>query len=98
MWPWRWRLRAIDWDLPTVAGTELFAMTYPDGEMKELKAIQETVPVYQEKLRLARDVHMLGGREWPEELKTGVPLKWTLILEPHDLIRVPENLRRAPED
>ena len=60
---------AIDWELEPVDGTELFATSYPAGERKELKAIQETVPVYQKKLRLARDLHMLGGREWPPELE-----------------------------
>jgi len=56
----------IDWQTEEVEGLEYFDVEYPEAEMLRLEAINETVPVYEGRLRLIRDVRFgqaddLGG-------------------------------------
>jgi hypothetical protein len=60
---------AVDWQMKEVGGAEFLEPVFPAAETKHLPAIQETVPVYQGAMRVLRDVHILGGREFPEELQ-----------------------------
>lgn len=59
----------IDWQIDDIAGVELPAVDYPEAVKKHLAAIGETVPVYQGKLRLVRDLRVLGGPDPPEGLE-----------------------------
>ena len=110
---------AIDWQIAEADGIEALAAAYPPSRDKHLPAIGETVPVYENELRVLRDVHLLGGRELPEVLQgrkevvleggfkyqacddkkcyrpTTIPMRWTFALEEHDLVRVPETIRRG---
>ncbi len=112
---------AIDWQMESHEGIEIDAAAYPASKDKHLPAIAETVPVYEGKLRIVRDLHLLGGRSMPDVLKgqtevvlTGVfkyqacddrkcyrpatlPMQWTFSLEEHDLVRVPDAMRRVRE-
>ena len=109
---------AIDWQISMAEGTELLDVEYPAPESKYLPAIKETVPVYREPMRIVRDFHMLGSREFSDALEgknriefegrfryqacdagrcyapAEIPLTWVFDLEPHDLVRVPEEMRR----
>ena len=60
---------AIDWRMPAVEGAEVLDAEYPPAGMKHLPAIDETVPVYENSVRILRDLHTLGGREFPEVLQ-----------------------------
>ncbi len=53
--------KAVDWSLEETAGIAFEDASYPAGEWKHLPAIQETVPVYHEGLKLVRDVHLVGS-------------------------------------
>ena len=59
---------SLKWTAPAVAGVEIPAPVLPEPDLKHLPAIDETVPVYSGSVRLLRDIHVLGGREFPEEL------------------------------
>lgn len=109
----------VDWTMDAVEGAEFLETDFPPSTTMHLPAIQETVPVYESKLRLTRDIHLLGGRHMPEVLKgvdslktsgtlryqacdakgcyppDTIPLEWTFELKPHDLTRVPDEIRRA---
>lgn len=112
----------IDWQVTQTPGADLEEVSYPEAEMMHLPAIRETVPVYDETLRIVRDLRVEGSREFDELLKgkeslilegefvyqacdakkcyrpASVPLKWTFTLEEHDLVRVPEEIKRVAED
>ena len=55
--------------MPGADGAELVEPTYPPAETMHLAAIDETVPVYYDAIRIVRDVHLLGSRELPDVLK-----------------------------
>lgn len=59
----------IDWQIEGIEGTELPEVEYPEAKVKHLPAIDETVPVYEGKLRLVRDLRVLGGPNPPEGLE-----------------------------
>lgn len=110
---------AIEWRVAETPGAELKAVVYPEAAMMHLPAIKETVPVYDEPLRLVRDLRVEGSREFDEVLQgkesltlegefvyqacdakkcyrpASVPLKWIFVLEQHDLVRVPDEIRRV---
>jgi hypothetical protein len=113
----------IDWRVAETPGADLKEVSYPDAEMMHLPAIKETVPVYDEPLRIVRDLRVEGSREFDEVLQgkeslilegefayqacdakkcyrpASVPLKWTFNLEEHDLVRVPDEVKRlVPEE
>lgn len=61
----------IDWSMEEVSGITNYPAEYPSSEMLRLPAINETVPVYQGRFRIVRDVmigqpkeiqHLLNGR------------------------------------
>ncbi len=113
---------AIDWRVAETPGADLKEAAYPPAEMMHLPAIKETVPVYDQPLRIVRDLRVEGRREFAEVLKgkesmtlegeftyqacdakrcyqpTSVPLKWTFNLQEHDLVRVPDEVKRVPEE
>jgi hypothetical protein len=112
---------AVEWPMEVSVGAEFMDTAFPEPEMMYLEVIDESVPVYAGKIEVVRDLHMLGSREWPDEVKemdtlelTGefryqacddeacyppvaIPLTWTLNLEPHDRVRVPEEIQRGAE-
>ncbi len=114
--------RPVDWVVSSEEGAEVGEAIWPEAEMQHLPAIDETVPVYHEPLRILRDLHLLGSREFPEALKgkasltidgafryqacdarrcyapAEIDLRWVFDLEPHDLVRVPEAMRRVADD
>lgn len=49
---------AIDWSMGQAEGVETMAVRYPESRRLELPAIKEVVPVYENKFRLLRDVHV----------------------------------------
>ena len=63
------RYLAIEWEMSAAAGVEFLETVFPPAEMKHLAAIKEIVPVYHDSIRIVRDVHILGGKEFPEELQ-----------------------------
>jgi DsbC/DsbD-like thiol-disulfide interchange protein len=46
----------IDWKIAESPAVKIHAVDYPKSEMLHLKAIQETVPVYRNRIRLVRDL------------------------------------------
>lgn len=102
---------ALDWSLPPAPSYEAEAAKYPPSRTLRLKAIGETVPIYQGKIQLERDI--VAAEKLPAGdlridttlryqvcddrqcyVPESVPVSWTLRYEPHDLTRVPTELRR----
>jgi hypothetical protein len=112
---------AVEWPMEESPGAEFLAAAYPEPETLYLEVIDESVPVFEGKIKVVRDLHMMGSREWPDDLKdvetleikgefryqacddkacyppVAIPMTWTLNLEPHDRVRVPEDIRRGAE-
>ena len=59
----------IAWTLTPPEGLEVEAPSYPHAEMLYLAAIQEELPVYEGSIRILRDLHVLGSREFPLALQ-----------------------------
>lgn len=53
----------IDWQAEDVEGLTFFGVEYPEAEMLRLEAIKETVPVYEGRVRLIRDVRFAQQKE-----------------------------------
>jgi len=53
----------IEWNIDEAEGLKVFSADYPEGEMLHLPAINEIVPVYEERVRLLRDVVLPGRKQ-----------------------------------
>lgn len=100
----------IDWKLKPNPAYEALEMKYPEARSLYLKAIEETVPVFEGRLTLEREVVTAQKVTPPLQIEgelryqvcddrqcfvpETVPLVWTLQFEPHDSIRAPIELRR----
>ncbi len=100
----------IDWTLADTTTVKAHAAEYPKSKMLRLEAINETVPVYEGRFRLIRDVTI--GKAPPGTLNVEsvlkyqacddricyipqtMPLKWTVQVEAHDRDRAPKELQR----
>jgi hypothetical protein len=60
----------IDWEIPDAKTWLAFEAEYPESRTMHLAAIDETVPVYEKKLRVMRDV-VIGPNEAIEHLFDG---------------------------
>ena len=67
--PGNHRYIPVEWRVEASHGVTLLPTRFPPSETLHLPAIDETVPVYDGTVRLIRDIHMPGSREWPDELK-----------------------------
>lgn len=67
----------IRWSMEPVEGVEVFETDYPKSKTLHLPAIGESVPVYEEKIRLTTDV-LLGQ---PDELKSSLNDQGALQLQ-----------------
>ena len=100
----------IEWQMPPSSVIAAHPVEFPKSKMLRLEAIGETVPVYNGKFRLVRDITIgkayLGLLTVEGTLKyqacddrmcyvpQTVPLKWTFQVEPHDRERPPAELQR----
>jgi hypothetical protein len=100
----------IEWRMANSPAVTAQAAEYPKSKLLRLEAIDETVPVYDGRFRLIRDVTI--GKIPPGPLviegslkyqacddqvcyvPQTVALKWTLQVEPHDRERAPQELQR----
>ncbi|MEJ7606482.1 MAG: protein-disulfide reductase DsbD domain-containing protein [Bryobacteraceae bacterium] len=103
----------IAWELEPSEAVELTPITYPPSRSLHLKAINETVPVYEKTFTLRRDIIFKQKNPTAVEIKgtfryqacdetkcyvpETVPLSWGFQFEPHDSARVPEKLRRKTQ-
>jgi hypothetical protein len=67
----------IDWTMEEVSGLTGFPVGYPESEMLHLPAINETVPVYQGRFRVVRDI--LVGQ--PKEIQHLLNEKGELLVK-----------------
>ena len=58
----------IAWTQAPAEGLETGEAVYPTASRLHLPAIEETVPVYDSPIRILRDIHILGSREFPAVL------------------------------
>jgi DsbC/DsbD-like thiol-disulfide interchange protein len=100
----------IDWQISPSSVLQVHPVDFPKPKMLHLDAINETVPVYNGKFRLVRDITIgnayLGMFVVQGALKyqacndrecfipQTVPLKWTFQVEMHDHDRPPAELQR----
>ena len=100
----------IVWTLDESPAYQVHEVAWPPSHILYLKAIDEKVPVYENHIRLVRDVTIGGVPEGPLALAGAfryqacddrmcykpekLPLQWTLMVEPLDRTRVPPELQR----
>lgn len=100
----------IEWQMAPTSVVAAHPVEYPKSKMLRLEAIDETVPVYNGKFRLVRELTIgkayLGMLTVEGSLKyqacddrqcylpQTVPLKWTFQMEMHDHERPPEELQK----